>query len=249
MTADGPGGSRTGNDEELVLGPSHDAAASPSPSTRAGLTLHGHLVTLRSPRMDDVRFLAAAARQPFADLMVHSDLFRTYEDDPESFHARLMEDDAQLVLVVYRRGVETSRPLGYVRLFSMDPREHYAFLEVMLVDRHAMRKGLGVEAGRMICCYGMDTFGLERIEAKVYAYNRLSANTLLRNGFELEGVLRHARFVRGAWHDVLVFAILRDELHAGRQLLPEGRTGSIRWPSGPRRLPRALNGHDHEVLS
>jgi RimJ/RimL family protein N-acetyltransferase len=217
--------------------------------TPASLALHGHLVTLRPPQADDIRFLAAAAQQPFADLLVRSDLFRTYRDDAESFHERLMLDAGQLVLVVHRRGVETSRPLGYVRLYNIESGERFAFLEVMLIDRHAMRKGLGVEAGRLICCYGMDVLGLERIEAKVYAYNRVSANSLLRNGFTLEGVLRHARFVRGAWHDVLVFSILNEEVKAARKLLPKERTGSIRWPSGPRRLPRELAGEDREVYS
>ena len=217
--------------------------------TPASLALDGDLVSLRPPPVDDLRFLAAGAKQPFADLLVHSDLFQTYQDDAEPFHERLMLDIGQLVLAVYRRGVESSRPLGYVRLYGIEPRERYAFLEVMLIDRHAMRKGLGVEAGRMICYYGMDVLGLERIEAKVYGYNRLSANSLLRNGFTLEGVLRHARFVRDVWHDVLVFGILKEEVQAVRKLMPRERTGSIRWPSGPRRLPRELAGDDREIYS
>jgi RimJ/RimL family protein N-acetyltransferase len=63
----------------------------------------------------------------------------------------------------------------------------------------------------------MDVLGLRRIEAKVYEYNRLSINSLLRHGFRQEGLLRQAGFYDGRHFDVLVFGILREELEAQRQ--------------------------------
>ena len=79
-----------------------------------------------------------------------------------------------------------------------------------------MRVGFGVEAGRLIVYYGVDVLGLRRIEAKVYEYNRLSVNALRRNGFQQEGVLRKAGFDGERSWDVLVFAVLRDEIEAQR---------------------------------
>src|SRR2546426_6739247 len=60
----------------------------------------------------------------------------------------------------------------YTTLF----RSGYAFLEVMLMDPKALRRGFGVEAGKLISYYGVDVLGLRRIEAKVFEYNRLSAD-------------------------------------------------------------------------
>jgi len=57
-----------------------------------------------------------------------------------------------------------------------------------------MRRGYGVEAGKLISYYGVDVLGVRRIEAKAYAYNVLSMNALRRNGFKQEGVLRQAGF-------------------------------------------------------
>src|SRR3989454_11140996 len=94
----------------------------------------------------------------------------------------------------------------YTTLF----RSGYAFLEVMLMDPKALRRGFGVEAGKLISYYGVDVLGLRRIEAKVYEYNRLSANSLRRNGFQREGVLRKA--VDGRSWGVFVFGILQDEI-------------------------------------
>jgi RimJ/RimL family protein N-acetyltransferase len=110
-----------------------------------------------------------------------------------------------------------SEPLGLGRLYNIHRREGFAFLEMLIADRQAVGRGFGVEAGKLICAWGLDVLGLERIEAKVYSYNTLSINALKRNGFRLEGVLRQAGFQDGQHFDVLVFGILREELEAQRQ--------------------------------
>src|SRR5207245_1876395 len=96
--------------------------------------------------------------------------------------------------------------------FNIHLLEGYAFLEVMLTDPKAIRRGFGVEAGKLISYYGVDVLGLRRIEAKVYEYNRLSANSLRRNGFRQEGILRQAGYQDGQCWDMLVFGILKHEI-------------------------------------
>jgi RimJ/RimL family protein N-acetyltransferase len=206
-----------------------------SAGARAQIVLRGHLVTLRSPTALDGPLFDALARNPFIERMVGSELLEDYRRaaDREAFCRLLADDPTQLVLVICALDAGSS-PLGLVRLFQIHPHNGYAFLEAMLADPRALRKGFGVEAGRLICCYGVDVLRLARIEAKVYAYNRLSVNALLRNRFRLEGVLRHARFFDGAWHDVLVFGLLKEELETGRKLLPLDRTVSLRPPERPR---------------
>jgi RimJ/RimL family protein N-acetyltransferase len=62
----------------------------------------------------------------------------------------------------------------------------------------------------------MDALEIHRVEAKVYAYNVLSVNSLRRNGFQQEGVLREAKTYKGRRWDILVFAILEDEMRTQR---------------------------------
>src|SRR5213594_1838341 len=138
-----------------------------------------------------------------------------YDKDPSFFDAVLM-DTTQVVLVVEaNRG--WTKPLGLARLFNIHLLEGYAFLEVMLTDEKAMRRGFGVEAGKLISYYGVDVLGLRPIEAKVYEYNRLSANSLRRNGFRQEGVLRKAGYQDGQCWDMLVFGILEHEIEQVRK--------------------------------
>jgi RimJ/RimL family protein N-acetyltransferase len=80
-----------------------------------------------------------------------------------------------------------------------------------------MKRGFGVEAGKLISYYGVDVLGLRRIEAKVYAYNTLSMNSLRRNGFRQEGVLRQAGFDGKRYWDLVIFGILKEEIEVQRK--------------------------------
>src|SRR5258708_34546142 len=111
-----------------------------------------------------------------------------YDKDPSFYEACLM-DSTQIVLVI-EASPEWDRPLGLARLFNIHLLEGYAFLEVMLTAPKAIRRGFGVEAGKLISYYGGDVLGLRRIQAKVDEDNRLSANSLPRNRFRQEGILR-----------------------------------------------------------
>src|SRR2546427_5471764 len=139
-------------------------------------------------------------------------------------------DTTQVVLMVEaNRG--WTKPLGLARLFNIPLLEGYAFLEVVLTEHRALRRGFGVEAGKLISYYGVGVLGLRRIEAKVYEYNVLSANSLRRNGFHQEGLLRKAGYQDGRYWDVLVFGILKDEIDEQRKKRSEEHTSELQSQS------------------
>src|SRR3989442_5965636 len=102
--------------------------------------------------------------------MVGSDLLNTYKhvyDKDPSFYEAVLTDTTQVVLVVEaNRG--WTKPLALARLFNIHLLEGYAFLEVMLMDPKALRRGFGVEAGQLIPDSGLYGLGLRRIAAKAY---------------------------------------------------------------------------------
>ncbi|HSF07594.1 MAG TPA: GNAT family protein [Methylomirabilota bacterium] len=209
---------------------------------REQVIARGRRVYLRTLVPADLESLSEWADTPFLERMVGSEFLRTfkhaYDKDP-SFYEAVLSDPSQVVLVIMavdQREPRWKKPLGLVRLFSIHVQEGYAFLETLLGDQQAIRHGFGVEAGKLICAYGMDVLGLRRIEAKVYEYNRLSVNSLLRHGFRQEGVLRKAGFFGGEHYNVLVFGILREELEAQRET--EVDQDSYHFPfTGPIGIP------------
>ncbi len=200
------------------------AGGGPDSPEGSGVAIaRGQRVYLRTLAPADLRILDLWAEDPFLDRMVGSEFLRAYKhvyDKHPSFYEACLNDGTQVVLVIMAmrpRDVREARPLGLVRLFNIHLLEGYAFLETMIADPRALRRGLGVEAGKLICAYGLDVLGLRRIEAKVYEYNRLSMNSLMRHGFRREGVLRKAGLYAGQHFDVVVFGILREELEEQRK--------------------------------
>ncbi len=213
----------------MPAGPATVSDVGPAPLTpaedgdrarrRAGVVSRGTRVYLRTLAPEDLTYLSGWAEDSFIERMVGSEFLNVYRavyDKDESFYDAILTDATQVVLVIEaNHGWE--KPIGLARLFNIHLLEGYCFLEVMLTDQKAIRRGFGVEAGKLISYYGVDVLGLRRIEAKVYEYNRLSANSLRRNGFQQEGLLRKAGYQDGRYWDVLVFGILKDEIDEERR--------------------------------
>jgi RimJ/RimL family protein N-acetyltransferase len=181
----------------------------------------GERVWLRFPKPSDCWALRHWANDPFLERMAGSEFLRAYRRaaSPLCFLEACRADPTQAAFIV-TAPEEQGAPLGLVRLFNIHRHEGYAFLETIIAIRGDLGKGCGIEAGKLMCAWGLDILTLERIEAKVYDYNTPSINALKRNGFQQEGVLRQAGYQAGRRCDVIVFGILREELEARRQQEP-----------------------------
>jgi RimJ/RimL family protein N-acetyltransferase len=200
-------------------GPDAPSRSTPPARERASVISRGTRVYLRTFTPADLDHLAAWVDDPFLERMVGSELLQSYKhvwDKSPAFFEAVLTDPTQVVLVIEAyRGWTT--PVGVVRLFNIHLLEGYCFLETIIADRRAMKRGFGVEAGKLISYYGVDVLGLRRIEAKVYEYNVLSMNSLRRNGFRQEGVLRQAGFDGERYWDLVIFGILKEEIEAQRK--------------------------------
>jgi len=207
-----------------VIGVEPQGANAPSdsrsrPAEQGVVISRGTRVYLRTMTPEDLPHLSAWVDDPFLQRMVGSEFLQAYRhvwDKSPAFFEAVLSDPTQVVLIIEAyRGWTT--PVGVVRLFNIHLLEGYAFLETIVADVRAMKRGFGIEAGKLISYYGVDVLGLRRIEAKVYEYNVLSMNSLRRNGFRQEGVLRQAGFDGERYWDLVIFGILKDEIEAVRR--------------------------------
>ncbi len=196
--------------------------------SQGAIVFRNKYIFLRTLVPSDLAYLSEWANDPYLDRMVGSEFLHAYQhvDEDPSFYDAVIADPTQVVFIIEaNRG--RSKPVGLARLFNIHMEEGYAFIETIIADRDALKRGFGVQASRLISYYGMDALGLRRIEAKVYAYNVVIMNTLRRNNCVQEGVLRKAAYKDGQYWDVVVFGILREELEELRKrdkylLSPEG---------------------------
>lgn len=79
------------------------------------------------------------------------------------------------------------------------------------IDPHFWGNGYATEAGGAVLRFGFQELGLHRIWAQVVAENAPSIRVLKKLGMRQEGRLREKEFIKGRWHDQLIFAVLESE--------------------------------------
>jgi ribosomal-protein-alanine N-acetyltransferase len=72
-------------------------------------------------------------------------------------------------------------------------------------------RGLVVEAATAVIRYVFTEYAVERLQARVFVGNDSSERVLQKLGFTREGVFRSLIFRRGAWHDLVIYSLLRNE--------------------------------------
>ena len=72
-------------------------------------------------------------------------------------------------------------------------------------------KGYGTEAQRLLAEYLFAYTRIERLEASTDVLNLAEQRALEKAGFTREGVLRHAQWRAGAFHDCVLFSRLRGD--------------------------------------
>jgi len=108
------------------------------------------------------------------------------------------------------------RPVGAMDLHEIDYVNGSAGLGIMIGDPADTNQGYGSDALRALIRFGFGELRLERIWLDVYDFNARARHVYERVGFVEEGVLRHALYRDGAFHDDHRMAILRYEWAAGQ---------------------------------
>ncbi len=121
--------------------------------------------------------------------------------------------------------------IGNCGLHRIEWRHRGAQLGIVIGDDAYRGRGLGGDAVRTLVEHAFTNLGLHRIELDVLADNESARRCYTRLGFVEEGVRRAARYVDGAFHDLIMMRVLRPEWDA----LP---TMSRPTRSTARRAPR-----------
>jgi RimJ/RimL family protein N-acetyltransferase len=75
--------------------------------------------------------------------------------------------------------------------------------------------GFGAEAQRMLAELLLEQFAVERVEASTDVDNVAEQRSLEKAGFAREGVIRRAQYRASAYHDLVNYSFVRDDLERG----------------------------------
>jgi RimJ/RimL family protein N-acetyltransferase len=80
-----------------------------------------------------------------------------------------------------------------------------------VLDPRWWGQGYATEAAGAILRFGFEGLGAHRLFAHVFVGNDASARVLTKLGLRLESEVKQGTFVRGQWHDVRTYGMLRRE--------------------------------------
>lgn len=174
-------------------------------------------ISIRPVRPDDLEWLAAMSSDREA-VGAHN------WSGPVDRHALLaklrtqLESDSMLSRTSGRLIVDKDgEPIGDVtwrtEWWGPSPQSACPAIGVALVPAHRGH-GHGTEAQRLLVQYLFDEFDINRVQSDTAVDNPAEQRALEKVGFVREGLVREAEFRDGAYHDHVLYSILRREWSA-----------------------------------
>lgn len=108
--------------------------------------------------------------------------------------------------------LETGTHIGNIALQSINPTHRSAELSILIGDKKVWGSGCGKESAGLLIRHGFEELNLQRIGCGTPDYNEGMIKLAESLGMKEEGRKRRAFFKGGQYHDIVLFAILADEL-------------------------------------
>lgn len=169
-------------------------------------TLEGDLVRLRAMRDDDAEFCHDVANDP--DLRGHLRFERPKTLEGERMWMQGLDDERERFWIFETR--DDARRVGILSYTDWNRIACVAELGITVLDAADRGRGHGGDALRTAIRHGFLEMGLQRIHLTVYDHNP-ARRLYERHGFHQEGRLRRHVYKMGAYRDVLVMGLLREE--------------------------------------
>lgn len=127
---------------------------------------------------------------------------------------RSIPSRGELVLAIARRDDRTH--VGNVSLQSIDRVARSGELAILLGERSAWGRGIGLESARLVVEHGFGSMNLHRIHLGTTEDNVAMRRIAERLGMRQEGVRREAAFNDGRYVDVIEYGLLASDHRGAR---------------------------------
>ena len=152
---------------------------------------------------------AEPADEPFLALVRRPEIAGEFNDFGEPREPPPATDVGRMIVVL-----DDGTPIGSVSWHSVgygpNRRSRAWNIGITILPEHRGR-GHGTAAQRLLAEHLFATTDANRVEASTDTRNIAEQRALERAGFRREGVLRGAQYRAGQWHDLVLFARLRDD--------------------------------------
>jgi RimJ/RimL family protein N-acetyltransferase len=175
--------------------------------------LEGTLINLRAPEIDDLdrntRWIND--REVTRFLSIRYEMSHLAEEGwLRDLVSKPMAYDRAFYAIETKKGPAPGQHIGNINLFKAQPEEQKCELGIMIGEKSHWSKGYGTDALRTLVRFAFDEMNMQRVELTVYDFNERGQAAYRKAGFVEEGRRREAIYTEGAYHDLIVMAVLRD---------------------------------------
>jgi UDP-4-amino-4,6-dideoxy-N-acetyl-beta-L-altrosamine N-acetyltransferase len=188
----------------------------------------GKYVSLRPMDSADREFVRALRNSP---QVVRNFQYRHFITDLQqrTFVESLAASSTQMYFIA--EDVDEKSPFGVLNFKEIDHRNQVAEWGLFTDEREKGGPVASVEAAVLLLDYGFQYLNLRKVVGEVLADNKRAIRFDEGLGMKLEGVRREHVFYDGAFHDVLLFALFRDDFYNNPtrhvRLLRAGRSAGV----------------------
>lgn len=178
-----------------------------------GPLIQGKLATLRPPRPGDVDAMITW----FEDMEVTRFLeirFPPGIDFEKEWIDRIARDPNEVYWVVEHEG----RPVGGTGIHAIDWKHGIGTTGTAIGDKTVWGKGLGRELMQLRADYAFTQLPLRKLRSMYIDGNEASARAQAACGYSQVGRYKAERFVDGAWRDLILTELMRDDWEKSRSV-------------------------------
>ncbi|MHA1820348.1 MAG: GNAT family N-acetyltransferase [Promethearchaeota archaeon] len=110
-----------------------------------------------------------------------------------------------------KEGKNKTRFCGEIIIYNIDDIDHFAEIGIWL-GKAFWGQNIAFKAAELLIPIAFNHLNLHRIEAKIIKENKNSIKLFEKLNFKLEGELRDRVYLKGEYHNVLIYSLLRPEL-------------------------------------
>ena len=176
--------------------------------------LHGERIRLRAAEREDI----TAFLRWVNDADVTENLFLVSPmsrfEEEQWYDAMMKRPASEHVLVIEVKDQSPNddyRPIGTCQFHNIDWRNRSAEIGIMIGEKTFWNRGYGTETMRLLLMHGFDTLNFHRIWLQVYDKNKRGIRAYEKAGFQHEGKYRQAHYQNGAYFDVHLMSVLKEE--------------------------------------
>ena len=170
----------------------------------------GELVHLTPFNRDDLPTLTGWYNDyEVARMMDDDEITLKTSDAQEVWYHRITTDKSTYPFAI--RTLTDDQLLGECLLHSLNASRRYATVGIVIGDKSQWGKGYGTDAMRVLLRYAFLELNLNRVQLWVFDYNERGIRSYEKCGFVREGTARQMLYREGAYHNIHLMAVLRED--------------------------------------